>query len=260
MAAERAIVKGMNLPGTGTMARLNLMLLGLLLCAAAIGDEAIQQAIDDHRRPAADRELDPQRKPKEILAFAQLEPGQVVVELGAGGGYTTELAARVVGESGRVFAQAMQPTRTRGGRLPNVIDLEPHLLYELPDKLEESGLQASEADVFLMFFSLHDMYLNERIDKPQLFAVIRRFLKSGGHLVVLDNAAEQGSGTRDTRLLHRIDERFVIDELQAAGFELDGTSAALRNAEDDLSKPWNSWMSPVPKGFQDRFALRFRNP
>jgi predicted methyltransferase len=79
-------------------------------------------------------------------------------------------------------------------------------------------------------------------------------------LVILDNAARPDSGIDDTRRLHRIGEQFVIRELQQAGFELDGTSNALRNPDDDPGKPWNSFLSPVERGFQDRFALRFRKP
>ncbi len=87
-----------------------------------------------------------------------------------------------------------------------------------------------------------------------------RLLKPGGVLVVLDNAGMPDSGTRDTRELHRIGELFVIEEIKRAGFELDETSDVLRNPDDDTGKSWNSWRPAVPRGFQDRFALRFRKP
>ena len=49
--------------------------------------------------------MDEHRKPVEMLTFFELAPGMRVAELGAGGGYTTELLARAVGPGGVVFAQ-----------------------------------------------------------------------------------------------------------------------------------------------------------
>jgi len=40
-----------------------------------------------------------------VLAFFGVAPGQKVEELFAALGYTTELIARVVGDSGKVYAQ-----------------------------------------------------------------------------------------------------------------------------------------------------------
>jgi predicted methyltransferase len=231
-----------------------------LMPVKANAQTAIEAAIAHPDRPASDRDIDASRKPAEILKFAGLAPGAIVVELGAGGGYTTELAARVVGDDGRVYGQALQPNRVRGNRLPNVVALEPHLLYDLGDTLGQAGLENGQADVVLVFFALHDMYLNSRINKPRLYRTLSDSLRPGGLLVILDNAARPDSGIDDTRRLHRIGEQFVIRELQQAGFELDGTSNALRNPDDDPGKPWNSFLSPVERGFQDRFALRFRKP
>src|SRR5262245_61950144 len=56
-------------------------------------------------RTAADRALDAGRKPDELLAFAGIRPGMRVAELGAAGGYTTELLARAVGPTGKVYGQ-----------------------------------------------------------------------------------------------------------------------------------------------------------
>ena len=98
--------------------------LALLITASAFADAAgvenehaipesqmpeyIVQAVKSPSRPAADRELDSSRKPEQILAFFGIKPGMKVADLWAGGGYTTELLARTVGPSGKVYSQNME--------------------------------------------------------------------------------------------------------------------------------------------------------
>src|SRR4051794_25005448 len=53
-------------------------------------------------RLPSDVALDAGRKPVAYLEFLNVHPGMTVAELGAGGGYTAELLARVVGSTGTV--------------------------------------------------------------------------------------------------------------------------------------------------------------
>jgi hypothetical protein len=64
--------------------------------------EAIVAAPD---RSDADRRNDVRRKPVELIEFTGVRPGMTVLDVSAGGGYTTELLARAVGSSGRVYGQ-----------------------------------------------------------------------------------------------------------------------------------------------------------
>ena len=210
-------------------------------------------AISHPDRSAADIERDKARKPHEILPFSEIQPGITVLELGAGGGYTTHLVARVVGDEGKVYAQAL----SRQPQLNNIISLRAGQLFELPAMAREVGLEAGSVDVVLMFFTLHDMYLDSNVDKLRLYKAIYTLLKPGGVLVILDNAAEPDSGLRYTRSLHRIGENFIRDELAETRFEFDAESSALRNADDDITHPWSSYS---PRGHHDRFALKFRKP
>jgi predicted methyltransferase len=57
--------------------------------------------------------------------------------------------------------------------------------------------------------------------------------------------------------LHRIDEASVIEEVTAAGFELDASSEMLANAEDSREI---SPFDPSIRRQTDRFVLRFRKP
>src|SRR3546814_19797203 len=51
--------------------------------------------------------------------------------------------------------------------------------------------------------------------------------------LVIDHAAEAGSGLRDTDTLHRIDPAIVKQQVVAAGFEFVGEGPVLANAQDD---------------------------
>jgi predicted methyltransferase len=56
-------------------------------------------------RSNADRQADKRRDPLPFLAFAGLRPGMKVLDMGAGGGYSTELMARAVAPDGVVYGQ-----------------------------------------------------------------------------------------------------------------------------------------------------------
>ena len=81
--------------------------LALLLGFASVvsAQQSAEKVVAAPDRSDADRALDAGRFPAEMLAFFGIRPGMRVAELGAGGGYTTELLARAVGPTGRVYGQ-----------------------------------------------------------------------------------------------------------------------------------------------------------
>jgi predicted methyltransferase len=56
-------------------------------------------------RSDADRQADKRRDPAPFLAFAGVRPGMKVLDMGAGGGHSTELIARAVAPGGVVYGQ-----------------------------------------------------------------------------------------------------------------------------------------------------------
>ena len=81
--------------------------------AAALGaGDARAQAAPDYAallaapdRSDADRAADKRRDPLPFLQFAAPRPGMKVLDMGAGGGYSSELMARAVAPNGVVYAQ-----------------------------------------------------------------------------------------------------------------------------------------------------------
>ena len=79
--------------------------------ATALSRPQIEALVASPDRSDADRRNDARRKPVEMLAFIGARPGMTVLDVSAGGGYTSELLARAVAPSGRVFAQSAAPGR-----------------------------------------------------------------------------------------------------------------------------------------------------
>ena len=57
-------------------------------------------------RTPADRTNDLRRKPLDMLGFIAAQPGWVALDVSAAGGYTTELLARAIGPTGRIYGQS----------------------------------------------------------------------------------------------------------------------------------------------------------
>jgi predicted methyltransferase len=234
-------------------------LLLTLFVAGTAGADNIQDAIDHPSRPASDREDDDRRKPAEVMAFSGVSAGDIVLEIGAGRGYTTELISRIVGENGTVYADRLDPDRVIGNRLPNVISL-PNEPADPRERFAAAGIESNSVDCVLAFFSLHDSYLSDQNDTQLWYRTVLDVLKPGGELIVMDNSARAGSGLEDTADLHRIDEEFLKNELVKSGFEFINASDVLRNPDDDLQSSWFEDTATRPAGYQDRFAHKFRKP
>src|SRR5262245_27753290 len=71
-----------------------------------LSSEQIVQIVRSADRTAADRTNDERRKPEQMLGFIGIRPGIVALDLSAAGGYTTELLARSIGPTGKVYGQS----------------------------------------------------------------------------------------------------------------------------------------------------------
>ena len=101
MMTTRAASKVARLCGAAALAAAALAGCALHVPAPVDYEAVIAQA----DRSEADRKTDQRRKPAQILAFTGLRPGMRVMDLAAGGGYSTELVARTVGPTGVVYGQ-----------------------------------------------------------------------------------------------------------------------------------------------------------
>jgi len=220
----------------------------------------IKDAVDSPDRPADDRKLDAGRKPEQMLAFFGIAPGMQVADLFAGGGYTTELLSRAVGPTGKVYSQNgpfpekfkkigdAWVARLKNPALKNVVAVNKP--FDAPDLLP---VPPGSLDAVTMNMNYHDMVIF-KIDRDKVNAAVFKALKPGGFYDIVDHSAKDGSGITDVSL-HRIDEKFLVDEIQKAGFKLAAASSALRHPDDD-----RTWMVFKKRGETDRFMLKFVKP
>jgi predicted methyltransferase len=221
---------------------------------------AIQAMVDAADRDPEDRKIDAGRHPGELLAFLALRPGDRVADLAAGGGYSTELFSRAVGPRGRVYTEnpalfvkfADKPWGERLKRLKNTVRVDRELDAPLPP-------DARNLDAVVNVLVYHDAVWMG-VDRDKMNKAVYDALRHGGEYVIVDHSAPEGSGTQDVKTTHRIDELFVIRDIEKAGFHHVATGDFLRNPAD--TRDWND--SPREagerRGTSDRFVLKFVKP
>jgi predicted methyltransferase len=234
-------------------------LLGASLASAASPIPAyISAAVADSARPAEDKQRDADRKPAETLAFAGVKPGDTVIELAPGKGYYTRLLSAVAGRRGKVYAVTSPPKPDAPPPAVQAIAADPHYGNVSVTLQRAADLKLPQgADLVWTSLNYHDFHNIPDVDVATINRAIFAALKSGGTYLVLDHAAEAGSGTRDTDTLHRIDEEAVKKEVTSVGFRLAAESDTLRSKSDPHTA---KVFDPEIRGHTDQFMLKFTKP
>ena len=222
-----------------------------------------------------------------MLAFIGLRPGMAALDLSAGGGYTTELIARSVGPTGRIYGQsrprdpnapapapsapegAAAPVAAKPAAAPAGPPSSPLALAERAKNPAASNIvavvrrfedpippevAANALDLVTLMFNYHDLgWIG--VDRAQMNRAVFAALKRGGMYVIADHSGRPGTGISESGTLHRVEEAFLRREVEAAGFRLAAEGNFLRNPNDPRDQ--NTPNPPQPK---DEFVLKFVKP
>ncbi|HEX4993348.1 MAG TPA: arsenite methyltransferase [Methylomirabilota bacterium] len=154
-------------------------------------------------------------------ALAELKPGEIVLDLGSGGGIDVLLSARRVGPSGKAYGldmtDEMLALARENQRKAGVGNVE-----FLKGEIEQIPLPSNTVDVIIS-----NCVINLSADKDRVFAEAFRVLKPGGRLAVSD-VVVRGEVPAEIRrsvelwigcVAGALEEREYRDKLAAAGFE-----------------------------------------
>jgi predicted methyltransferase len=239
-----------------------LIFAGLLAASLAPGGTAAQNAPDYAAIIAApdrdaDRDADKRRDPLPLLVFTGVRPGMKVLDMGAGGGYSTELMARAVAPNGVVYGQnppdlPARPKERFEARLKTPAMKSAVALARPFDDPLPPDVRDLDLVTFLFFY--HDTTYME-VDRAAMNRKLYAALKPGGLLVIADHSAKAGDGTAIGKTLHRIEESVLRSEVEAAGFKLVGSGDFWRYPADPRDFNVNRPTGPV-----DNFVLKFQKP
>ena len=218
----------------------------------------VADAVNDPNRPAEQRELDGVRMPAETIAFAGLEPGNIIVDYRPGGGYFTRIFSKVVGPNGKVYVSDSAERIAENGERDDAVEalaadpnysnvVVSHPPFAAMDQIGEP------VDVVWTSANYHDMVNAVTPEGMRPFHEgVFRALKPGGLYFILDHAGAAGTGYTETNTLHRIDIEAIKTEMAAVGFILEAEGDILMHPADDRT---------THSSFEtSQFMLKFRKP
>ena len=224
----------------------------------------MKAAVADSARPEADTARDANRKPAEMLAFAGVTPGKIVVDMLPGGGYFTRIFAKAVEPKGRVYAYFSNhndEALRKQGRDPDNLMADLKRIYKNLGVIHgplSQFVTPEPVDVVWTSLNYHDLHnKNFNVDVNEVNKAIFKSLKPGGLYVVVDHAAADNAPDDVTQGLHRIKKSAVVKEIESAGFKLLAEGEALHYPSDDGSK--RVFENDI-RGKTNQFMLKFQKP
>jgi len=243
--------------------------------------EALDRIIADGHRPAADRERDVYRHPKDTLLFFGLRPQMQVVEVWPEPGWYTEIIAPLVKDQGKYYAALALP-RPDNTYVTARLKAYAERFAARPDiygkiVLTTFGPGAGDiappgsVDMVVSFRNIHNWMAGGWA--PQAFAYMYKALKPGGILGIVEHRGNPELPQDPKAKSGYVREDEAIRLIESQGFALVAQSQINANPKDTKDYPQGVWtLPPVYRlgdkdkeiyaaiGESDRFTLKFVKP
>jgi predicted methyltransferase len=172
---------------------------------------------------------DAYRKPAELLQFANIKPGQRIVEISAYGNYWSPMLSDIIGPKGELwmfdalFAEPYKPYHEQ------FIATHPNAKYQNVDlnKFEPP----KGVDVLWCVGCFHELLLTG-VELSAFHAKVYKAMKPGGTYIVSFFNSKDGRETNDTGALHRLDPAAVKAIITSNGFTFYQEERMYRNNDD----------------------------
>ncbi|MBC8071616.1 MAG: class I SAM-dependent methyltransferase [Deltaproteobacteria bacterium] len=244
--------------------------------------QALTAALASPHRVPGNAARDNDRHPVKTMEFFGLKPTMTVFEVGPGGGWWTELLAVVLAAKGKLVLASFDPKSDdlRTAYYAHSIELLLGKSTELFGKVETVKSPgpgtydlgpADSLDMVLMMRASHNLAGSGNLDK--LLAAAHTSLKPGGILAIEQHRAADGADPKQSAEKGYLPEKWVIEQVEAAGFKLEKKSEINANAKDTKDYPQGVWTLPPSfaegdkdkakyeaVGESDRMTLKFVKP
>jgi predicted methyltransferase len=232
-------------------------------------------------RMPGNKERDKDRHPVKTMEVFGLRPDMRVFEVGPGAGWWTELLAVVLAQKGKLVIAGFDAKSDNLGVAFNgrAQELKFGNAPELYGKLEL--LPASPGSYNFGEPDSLDMVLNMRMthnlvragNLEKFLAAAFAALKPGGVLAIEQHRAAEGADPKTSSEKGYVPEKWLIEQVEAAGFKLEKKSEVNANPKDTKDYPQGVWTLPPnfaegdkdkakyeAIGESDRMTLKFVKP
>ena len=157
------------------------------------------------------RASDPRYKPNQIIGALALEKGQVVADVGSGGGYFSFRFANAVGKEGRVYAVDTNPKMLEFVRQSAIDKGLDNIEIQL---IEGDVLSLPEKALNLVFLRNVCHHLSHRVE---YFKKVQNVLKPEGKVAIIEYTR---SGVFRSVFRHYIQQETIKEEMHEAGYQI----------------------------------------
>jgi predicted methyltransferase len=242
------------------------------------GKVAIQTVMKGkHRRPDSVAR-DKARHPVETLEFFGFKPNMTVLDFGPGEGWYTELLAPALAKSGKYMATNTDPNGPAEERstfygqiFKGFVDGAPEAYGKVETIVVDSKspkLPQETFDLVILMREAHGMKNNGTLST--WLGEINKALKPKGVLGIEQHRAKADANPDDTSKKGYLPEKWLIEQVEAAGFKLAAKSEVNANPKDTKDYEAGVWTLPptlakkdqdkdkyVAIGESDRMTLKF---